>query len=323
MFDVVCFGEILWDVFEARERGREAIARVFRRELGGAPANVATGLARLGVHAAVVGGVGRDRLGGALLQHLAGDGVDTRFVVKFPNRTGLTFVVRDARGEPEFVFYRHDSADLSLQAAHVVPAMGRSRWVLVGTSTLMTPDLESATHRFLEVGKHAGASVFVDLNVRPHLWSNRSRMERTIAALVRRAALVKASAADLRAVAGSAGLRWLERHAPNATWLVTRGAGVSSVIGAHGTVQAPALRTRCVDATGAGDAFIAGALATLVRARAVPGAAAWRDPSMWSTALRAGHMMGKKAVARPGAVAGLVRLGRVRAVVDSVEREPA
>jgi fructokinase len=326
MLDVVTFGEILWDLFEIRPRGAgrtEAIARDFRRELGGAPANVATGLARLGAKASVVGGVGRDRFGEALVQHLAADGVDVRYVVKLPNRTGLTFVVRDTRGEPEFLFYRHASADLSIRAEHVVPAMGRARWALVGSSTLMTRELARATGRFLDVAERAGASIFVDLNVRSHLWPSRRAMERAIGALVRRAAVVKASDADLRAVGGgSAGLRWLENHAPRASWLVTRGSAVASAVGAHGTVEAPALRTRCVDATGAGDAFIAGALAALLAARAVPGSASWLDPAVWRAALRAGHMMGKKAVSRPGAVAGLVDLGRVRAVVASAGRSP-
>jgi fructokinase len=319
MFDVVCFGEILWDVFETRARGREPIARSFRRELGGAPANVATGLARLGARAAVVGGVGRDRFGEALVRQLASDAVSVRFVLRLPNRTGLTFVVRDARGEPEFVFYRHESADLAVRAAHVTPAMGRARWVLVGTSTWMTAEQARATERFLAVGERAGAALFVDLNVRAHLWPDRRTMERAIARLAERAALVKASDADLRAVAGGpAGLRWLERHASRASWLVTRGAGPATAVGAHGEVELPALRSRCVDATGAGDAFIAGALATLVAARASPGSSAWRDRAVWHAALRAGHIMGKKAVSRPGAVAGLVRLGRARAVVESV-----
>jgi fructokinase len=321
MLDVVCFGEILWDVFETRPRGREPIARTFRRELGGAPANVATGLARLGARAAVAGGVGRDRFGDALRRHLADDGVDVRFVVRLPNRTGLTFVVRDAHGEPEFVFYRHASADLAMRAEHVTPAMGRARWVLVGTSTLMTPDLARATERFLDVGERAGAAVFVDLNVRAHLWPDRRTMERAIARLVRRASIVKASEADLRALherGRGDGLRWLERHAPRASWLVTRGAGPATAAGAHGAVEVPALRARCVDATGAGDAFIAGALATLTAARARPGSAAWRDAAVWRAALRAGHIMGKKAVSRPGAVAGLVDLGRARALVESV-----
>ena len=251
VLDVVCFGEVLWDVFEARPRGDEPIARAFRRELGGAPANVATGLARLGARAAVVGGVGRDRMGEALARHLAADGVDTRLLVVLPNRTGLTFVARDARGEPEFLFYRHESADLAVRAAHVTPAMGRARWALVGTSTLMTPGLAAATYRFLDVAERAGARVFVDLNVRAHLWSDRAAMRRAIAALASRAALLKASDADLRAVTGAspgprgerAGLRWLERHARHATWLVTRGGGVASAIGAHGRVDEPAPRS--------------------------------------------------------------------------------
>jgi fructokinase len=321
MLDVVCFGEILWDVFEAQARGREPIARTFRRELGGAPANVATGLARLGVRAAIVGGVGRDRFGDALRAHLEADGVDSRFVIPLPSRTGLAFVVRDGRGEPSFIFYRHESADLAIRARHITPAMGRARWALVGTSTLMTRDLAGATARFLEVAEKAGAAIVVDLNVRAHLWSGRAAMLRAIVPLVGRAALVKASDADLDALAGRTnGLRWLERFAPGATWLVTRGAGRASAIGSHGQVHAPAARTRCVDATGAGDAFIAGALATLVAARAMPGSAAWSEAKVWTAALRVGHMMGKKAVSAPGAVRGLTRLGRPRSVIEAVRR---
>jgi fructokinase len=322
VLDVVCFGEILWDIFEARSRGREAISRSFRRELGGAPANVATGLARLGAKAAVIGGVGRDRFGDALVAHLAADGVDVRFVLRYPNRTGLTFVVRDARGEPDFIFYRHESADLAVRAADVTPAMGLARWVLVGTSTLMTPALARGTSRFLDVARRQGAAVFVDLNVRAHLWPDRRTMERAIGDLAGQASVVKASDADLRAVGGGMGTRWLERHAPQASWLITRGAGVAAAIGAHGEVSASALRSRCVDATGAGDAFIAGALATLIAARASPGLPAWADPHVWRKALRAGHILGKKAVSRPGAVAGLVHLGRARAVVESARSSP-
>ncbi len=325
--EVVCFGEILWDIFEAGARGRsEPISKAFRRELGGAPANVATGLARLGVRSAVIGAVGRDRFGEALISHLRRDGVDVRGVVRLPSRTGLTFVVRDARGEPEFIFYRHESADVSIRAEHITPAMGRAVWALVGTSTMMTRELARATTRFLDAAEQEGAHVLVDLNVRAHLWPDRRVMLKAFADLVERASLVKASHADLHAVSGGAVgegsrlLRWLERHARRATWIVTRGAGVASAIGAHGTVELAAQRTRCVDATGAGDAFIAGSLATLIAARAVPGSSAWRDVAVWRAALRAGHMMGKKAVSRPGAVAGLNRLGRPRAVIERVRR---
>ncbi len=322
--DVICFGEILWDLFEvdrARARRRQPIARTFRRELGGAPANVATGLARLGVRSAIAGAVGCDRFGDALLADLEDDGVDVRFVQKLAQRTGLTFVVRDARGEPEYLFYRHDSADLAIRANHLTPAMGRARWVVVGTSMSMTPALARATARFLAFAKKAGARIFLDLNVRAHLWSDRAAMHRAIEALAGKAAVVKASVDDLRAVAGpKGGQRWLARFAPRATWLLTRGGDPASAIGVHGQVDVPALRTRCVDATGAGDAFIAGALATIVAAAAVPGARAWEDRRLWRAALHAGHAMGRKVVSRPGAVAALVDLGRIRTGINAVRR---
>jgi len=330
MVEVVCFGEILWDMFErpgsggSSSRRREAIARDFRRHLGGAPANVATGLARLGVRVAVVGGVGRDRFGDALIAHLDADGVDVRFVKRLPNRTGLAFVVRDSSGEPSFIFYRHDSADLAIRSEHITSAMGRALWALVGTSTLVTPELANATGRFLEVAEDAGARIFLDLNVREHLWLDRVSMTKAIARIARRATVVKASSDDLRAVQGRAGgLKWLRDHAPRATWLLTRGAGPASAVGSHGEVEVAASRTRCVDATGAGDAFIAGALATLVSGGAVPGRPAWSDAGLWQTALRVGHAMGKKAVSRTGAVSGLVDLGRVRSAIASARRKPA
>jgi fructokinase len=275
---------------------------------------VATGLARLGVGAAVVGGIGQDRFGDALLAHLRGDRVETRFVMRLPNRTGITFVTRDVRGEPEFLFYRHDTADMALRSKHVVPAMGRARWALVGTSTLVNAPLAEATHAFVRAATRGGAKLYVDLNVRSHLWADARQMRSAIAGLVRHAALVKASDADLRAVAGPRGLEWLEEHAPRASWLVTRGSGAASAIGVHGVVNVPARRARCVD----GDAFIAGSLATLLACGAVPKSKAWIDARVWREALSTGHAMGAKAIGAVGAVSGLEGLKELRARIDKL-----
>jgi fructokinase len=318
--DVVCFGEALWDLYEAAPRLGEPIARSFRRELGGAASNAAIALARLGLRAAVVGGVGRDFLGDALACQLAKEGVDTRLLVTTPERTGLTFVTRDAAGEPAFLAYRHDSADMALTRAHIRKAMGRSRWALVGTTTLIAPTLASATARFVRVSRAEGARIAVDLNARRHLWPSGALLQAAAAKLVARASLVKASAADLDAVAKGRGKKWLAEHAPRATWVLTSGPGVASAVGDHGEVRLRARRAHCVDATGAGDAFMAGVLAVLLSAEAVPGSSAWRDPAVWSMALDVGHRLGAKAVGRAGAVAGLVQLGPIRARVRSIAR---
>lgn len=322
--DVVAFGEILWDIYEqeghdrvprmAGAEGAGAAAGVPSRarplvldpQLGGAPANVVTTLARLGLSAAVVGGVGNDRLGAALVNQLHQDGVGTEFVLTYPARTGLTFISRDASGEPHFLFYRHATADMALQARDIVPAMGRARFGLVGTSTLMDPPLAKATYAFVDACRRGGASLVVDLNVRAHLWKSRRAMEGEVAKLLGHAALVKASEADIQAFSG--GYRWLKAQAPDATWVLTRGAGEASVEGAHGTVHASARRATCVDATGAGDAFLAGVLAVLSAAQAKPGRNVWRDAELFQEALWVGHRLGAKAVSRVGAVRGITGL---------------
>jgi fructokinase len=180
---------------------------------------------------------------------------------------------------------------------------------------MMTPPLAAATERFLAVAEEAKANIVVDLNVREHLWASKTQMREAVAQLVRRASIVKGSFADLVALTGRRDILWLADHAPKAAWIVTQGAKGASAIGAHGFVARKARKAKCVDATGAGDAFIAGVLAVLLAAGATPESAAWKDERVWGAALEAGHAMGAKAVSRLGSVAGLEGLGEVRGIL--------
>jgi fructokinase len=306
--DCACFGEILWDIFEESREPKEPIGKVFRRELGGAPANVAVGLARLGFSASVIGGVGEDKFGDALRGFLANEGVETKYVARLPNRTGITFVTRSDKGEPSFLFYRHDTADVALRAEHVPPAAAKATFGLVGTSTVMTPTLKEATTKFIDALEKAKGDLIVDLNVRSHMWGDDARMKKEIGELASRAKIVKASEGDLGQLAGKRGLSWLEEHAKGAVWLLTRGENGAAAVGPHGQVTAAPKRVRSIDATGAGDAFLAGAVGVLVTAGARSGNAQWNDPKIWQRVLEVGHMMGAKAVSAVGAVTGLVHL---------------
>jgi sugar/nucleoside kinase (ribokinase family) len=111
-----------------------------------------------------------------------------------------------------------------------------------------------------------------------------------LAQVVGRAHVVKGSDADLEAIAGSerAGLAWLEEHAPHAVHVVTRGAGKATARGPYGTVVADARPAKEVDPTGAGDAFTAGLLCSLL------------SEESWVRALARGHTLGARAVARRG-----------------------
>jgi len=303
--EIVTFGEVLWDVFEIAPD-------TYRRVIGGAPANLAVVLARLGVRAAVIGAVGVDAFGEALRARLAAEGVSTSSLLRPPERTGLTFVHTGPRGEPSFLFYRHETADMMLRREHLRPKMLRATFAVCGTSTLMDKGLRQATLRFVELARREGASLVVDLNVRAHLWKDARSMRKRIAELTPHAAIIKASTADVKALGGT---RFLQRHCRKATVFLTRGSGRAEAWGAHGSVERPAKRVRCVDATGAGDAFLGGALAVLVARGAVPGSRAWTDPAVFSDALEVGHMLGAKAVSKVGAVTGVVGLRQAKGML--------
>lgn len=312
--DVVSFGEILWDIYEnpkSRHKG-EPIGAELHRMLGGAPANLAVVLARLGKKAAVIGGVGTDVFGDAMVAHLAREHVDTRFVLRYPARTGLTFITRDERGEPSFCFYRDRTADMAPRSKDIVPSMGKAKWVVFGTSTLMEVGLKGATLKLVQTARKGGAHVAVDLNVREHLWRSGAKMRAAIAELVGEADLVKASAADLVAVGG---LAWLRSKAPAATFILTGGALSARAIGPHGDVEARTPAAKCVDATGAGDSFLAGVLAVLLTHKAVPGTRAWKSPQVFVSALTVGHLLGKKAISAVGATTGLVDLREAKSLL--------
>ncbi len=311
MVDVACFGEVLWDWYELPKRTHGSTT--FVRMIGGALANVAVGLARLGVRSSVVGGVGRDRFGDELVDTLTRERVDMSHAVRLPNRTGLAFISRDKKGQPTFLFYRHESADVSVEDVHIEPSMANAKWVAFGSSTLQARGLRKATHRFLAAAATNNAHVFFDLNIRAHLWKDASDMKRRVEAALPGAHVIKASWDDLRAWGDpEKALKRVRKAAPGGVVLITRGDGVATATGAFGQIDLPARRARCVDATGAGDAFIAGVLATLVRNRAMTKSSLWSDAGFWRHALDIGHRMGQKAVTMPGAVTGLLRLENIQ-----------
>lgn len=312
--DVACFGEFLWDFYEAEPKGeKEPIARTFRRELGGSSSNVAVALARLGLSASAVGAVGDDKLGAALEAQLAAEGIGSQ-LVKVAKPTGLTFVV-NAGAEPTYSPYR--AADLGLAADDITPAMAKARFVLVSTTSML---MREATMKFLDAADKAKAVVAVDLNARAHLWPDADAMRAATSELCKRAALVKASERDLGALAGKRGMSWLEENAKQATWVLTRGENGAAAVGAHGQATAPTKRVRATDRAGAGDAFVAGVLAVLSRAGSKPGGAEWKDAKVWTRALEVGHVLAAKVVAAAGATAGLTALDDVKARLGGAKK---
>ncbi|MFZ5270932.1 aminoimidazole riboside kinase [Enterobacter asburiae] len=231
---------------------------------GGAPANVAVGIARLGGQSAFIGRVGDDPFGRFMAKTLADEKVDVKSMRLDPaHRTSTVVVDLDDHGERSFTFMVRPSADLFLETADL-PTFSAGEWLHVCSIALSAEPSRSATFEAMAAIREAGGYVSFDPNIRPDLWPDENALRRCLEQALQSADVVKLSVEELAFLTGNVevnvGLDALMARCPARLVLVTQ--GKEGVIAWHdGTVKHyPATPVECVDTTGAGDAFVAGLL---------------------------------------------------------------
>ncbi|HDR2818818.1 TPA: aminoimidazole riboside kinase [Enterobacter bugandensis] len=231
---------------------------------GGAPANVAVGIARLGGKSAFIGRVGDDPFGRFMAKTLADERVDVKHMRLDPaHRTSTVVVDLDDHGERSFTFMVRPSADLFLEPADL-PTFSAGEWLHVCSIALSAEPSRSATFQAMDAIRKAGGYVSFDPNIRPDLWPDENALRRCLEQALQSADVVKLSVEELAFLTGDAdvqeGLNTLMLRCPARLVLVTQ--GKEGVIAWHqGAVKHyPATPVQCVDTTGAGDAFVAGLL---------------------------------------------------------------
>ncbi|HHX40894.1 MAG TPA: fructokinase, partial [Armatimonadetes bacterium] len=157
--DVICLGEALIDFVALQSGVSLTEAESFQKAAGGAPANVAVGIARLGARAAFIGKVGDEPFGRFIQHTLERDGVDTTgMVFSSEYRTGLAFVSLTATGERDFVFFRNPSADMTFTPEELREELfPRAHIFHYGSITLIDEPARSTTLRAAELARDAGA----------------------------------------------------------------------------------------------------------------------------------------------------------------------
>jgi fructokinase len=309
--DVVCLGEALVDLLPDR-RGRLEDCDRFEACPGGAPANVATGLARLGVRVAFRGVLGEDPFGRLLSRMVEAEGVRCAFRLTAERPTGMWFVALDERGERSFFSPNaRFSADKLLNPADVDRALlARAAWLHVGSSAHVLPDAQAALREAVAAARSLGACVSFDPNVRAHLWDDLGALRRLCADVLPLCTLVKVSEDEAEVVTGEGDP---ERAASRLASLGVKLACVTlaerGALVRRGDERflVPADPVEVVDTTGAGDGFVAGLLAAIVArggVEAIPRAELHR-------AVAFANRVAGRVCTRLGAVAGLPRAGDV------------
>lgn len=284
MPEIITMGELLVDFIPHEKDCKLKEVKKFSKAAGGAPANVAAALARVGVPAGFIGKVGSDAFGDFLVETMAEEQVDTTNIIRTGEAmTTLAFVSLTGSGERDFAFYRQPGADMLLKAEEVDLTHLKSASIFhFGTISLTDEPARSTTYYLLEEAQNNDMFISFDPNIRPPLWRNKmDRLQVQFQKALPYVDLLKLNYEEflelsdydfdsekpkieevpdefLREVCQSFLIR-----GPNFL-VITAGSRGSYFASEEEVKFAPARSIEAVDTTGAGDAFTAGLLAEIV-----------------------------------------------------------
>ncbi|RBP05310.1 aminoimidazole riboside kinase [Rossellomorea aquimaris] len=257
---IISLGEVLIDFIPLDKHNT-----TYQKSPGGAPANVAVGLARLDARSTFLGKVGDDVLGKFLQETLQEYGVRTNQMLLTPDvRTGVVFVTNGEDGERSFDFYIDPSADRFLQVNDIDEEDFLTHKILhFGSISMISSPAKEATHHAVKVAKENGLLVSYDPNLRLGLWDSEENARETIKSMLSEADVLKISEEELEFITGEkeieSGVAKLRAY--NIPFLIiTMGAEGSYVYVGDARQYVPAMKVKAVDTTGAGDAFVSGIL---------------------------------------------------------------
>lgn len=259
MKKVFCIGELLID-FVAENQGSDlSKAKEFTKKAGGAPANVACAISKLGAKSVFVGCVGDDPFGTFLLNILEDVNVDISLAQKSETFTTLAFVSIDADGERDFVFSR--GADKELKYDSSIKNEFKGNMVHFGAATaLLGGNLEDAYSRYFFDALTQNSFISFDPNYRVDLWKNKEeQFIKKCMPFVQKSHLCKFSLEEAQLLSGKTDI--------NKACDVLHEIGTETIVitlGGEGTLLStsaykktiPSIAVTPVDTTGAGDAFI-------------------------------------------------------------------
>lgn len=317
---VLCLGEILFDCL-ADQLGLELEAvKSWTPYPGGAPANVACVLVKLGTTAGFIGAVGEDEPGNALVNLLQEVGVNTTGVQRHPTApTRQVYVVRDQSGDRTFAgFGKYDTsefADTRLQAKQIPPSLfDEADFLVLGTLELAYPESEQAIHRALDLAEQYDLKIVLDVNWRPVFWQDANIAKQKIQELLKRVDFLKLTKEEAQ---------WLfdTSDAGAITYRLNSVEGVLVTDGEHGSAYClgenegtlPAFSIAVVDTTGAGDSFLAGFIHQLIQY----GIQSLSDGETAKRIVTYASAVGALTTIKPGAIASQPTAAEVEAFLAS------
>ena len=272
---VTCIGELIVDFISTSPGFALEEVATFRRCAGGGGANVAVGLARLGVRSAFAGKVGNDAFGRFLIKEMRDASVNTDgIVLDSGHKTRLAFVALDKRAEREFEFWEKCPADEQLHRSDIDQAMiMRSRIVHIGSFLLLNEPSRSTAFAVATSCARSGCTLSFDPNLRTSLWVSPAEARRVLLKMVSLTTILRLNTEEAyfltRRRSVEAAAEHLRSLGPSIV-VITKAAGGCYLQSAAAAASVPGFSIRAVDTTGCGDGFLAGLLSSLSNSQTRP-----------------------------------------------------
>lgn len=174
-FDLILLGRVAVDLNPVDYYCPLNESTTFKRYLGGSPANIAVGLARLGKKIGFFARVSDDQFGTFVTDFFAKEGIDTSHIVRCTNgeKIGLTFTEIKSETESSIVMYRNEAADLKLDVCDIDEEyIKKTKALLIsGTALAESPSREAALKAVM-LAKRNGVPVIFDIDYRSYNWKN-------------------------------------------------------------------------------------------------------------------------------------------------------
>lgn len=170
--DVITVGRASVDLYGQQIGSRLEDVATFTKAVGGCPANIAVGTARLGLKSALITRVGDEQMGRFLREQLLREGVNVAGVRTDPDRlTALVLLAVEDEGVSPMIFVRTDCADMALDESDVDESfVAQARAVLVTGTHFSQEPAAAAQMKAIRAAKANGGKVVFDIDYRPNLW---------------------------------------------------------------------------------------------------------------------------------------------------------
>ncbi|KAL5565409.1 hypothetical protein UlMin_028573 [Ulmus minor] len=318
---VVCFGEMLIDFVPTVGGVSLAEAESFKKAAGGAPANVAVGISRLGGSSAFIGKVGEDEFGHMLADILKQNNVDNSGIRFDPDaRTALAFVTLREDGEREFLFFRNPSADMLLNEKELDTDLIKKASIFhYGSISLIDEPCRSAHRAAMDTAKKSGSILSYDPNLRLPLWPSEEAAREGIMSIWNDADFIKISEEEIKFLTkgddpnDDSVVREKLFHPNLKLLVVTEGTKGCRYYTQEFDGQVPGVKVEAVDATGAGDGFAAGVLKNLASDLNL-----YKDEKLLRETLLFANACGALTVTERGAIPALPTKEAVHKILEKV-----